>query len=158
MPAYPNEVLQLDNLPNDTNLVGHIFGGINSTAANIFFTNTGSESTASGTIYKVYLVKNTTVGIDHLNAQSTGNLHMQVYPNPNNGNLSIKFNLNTKEKVKLSVMDMEGKKVLEENITQVNIGENMLVRKIEALKNGAVYMVTIQTSKEKATQKIIINP
>jgi hypothetical protein len=83
---------------------------------------------------------------------------MQVYPNPNDGNLMLKFNLNTKEKVKLSVMDMEGRKVLEENITQVNIGENMLVRKIEALKNGAVYMVTIQTSKEKATQKIIINP
>jgi hypothetical protein len=158
MPAYPNEVLQLDNLPNDTNLVGHIFGGVNSTAANIFFTNTGAESTASSTLFKVYLVKNTSVGIDHLNTQSTGNLRMQVYPNPNDGNLMLKFNLKSKEKVKLSVIDMEGRKVLEENITQVNIGENMLVRKIEALKNGAVYMVTIQTSKEKATQKIIINP
>jgi hypothetical protein len=83
---------------------------------------------------------------------------MQVYPNPNNGNLMLKFNLNTKENVKLNVVDMEGRKVLEENLTQVNIGENMLVRKIEALKNGAVYMVTLQTTNEKSTQKIIINP
>jgi hypothetical protein len=158
MPAYPNEVLQLDNLPNDTNLVGYIFGGINSSAANIFWINTGTESTASATIYKVYLVKNTSVGIDQLNAQSNGSLHMQVYPNPNDGNLMLKFNLNTKEKVKLSVVDMEGKIVLHESISQLNIGENLITRKIEALKNGAVYMVTIQTSREKSTQKIIINP
>lgn len=158
MPAYPNEVLKLDNLPNDTNLVGYIFGGISSTAKNIFFTNTGTQSSASNTIYKVYLIRNNTVGSDQLNKQSTGSLHMQVYPNPNDGNLMLKFNLNTKEKVKLSVTDMEGKKVLEESITQLNIGENIITRKIEALKNGAVYMVSIQTTKEKSTQKIIINP
>jgi hypothetical protein len=83
---------------------------------------------------------------------------MQVYPNPNDGNLMLKFNLKVKEKVKLSVLDLEGKTILEENITETNIGENILVRKIEALKKGAVYMVTIQTTKEKSTQKIIINP
>lgn len=158
MPSYPNEVLQLDNLPNDTNLVGYVFGGINSTAANIFWVNTGAESTASAILYKVYLVKNNTVGFDQLNKQSTGNLHMQVYPNPNDGNLMLKFNLISKEKVKLSITNLEGRKILEENISQLNIGENILVRKIEALKNGAVYMVTIQTSNEKSTQKIIINP
>lgn len=158
MPAYPNEVLQLDNLPNDTNLVGYIFGGINSSAANIFWINTGTESTASSILFKVYLVRNTSVGIDQLNPQSKGNLHMQVYPNPNDGNLMLKFNLKVKEKVKLSVVDLEGKTILEESITETNIGENILVRKIEALKNGAVYMVTIQTAKEKSTQKIIINP
>jgi hypothetical protein len=158
MPAYTNEVLQLDNLPNDTNLVGHIFGGINSSAANVFWINTGTESTASSTLYKVYLIKNTTVGIDRLNEQSISNLHMQVYPNPNDGNLMLKFNLTAKEKVKLSIMNMEGKIVMQENISQVNIGENLITRNIEALKNGAVYMVTLQTSKEKSTQKIIINP
>jgi hypothetical protein len=47
---------------------------------------------------------------------------------------------------------------MQENISQVNIGENLITRNIEALKNGAVYMVTLQTSKEKSTQKIIINP
>ena len=131
---------------------------INSSAANVFWINTGTESTASSTLFKVYLVKNTSVGIDQLNQQSKGNLHMQVYPNPNDGNLMLKFNLKVKEKVKLSVVDLEGKRILEENIAEINIGENILIRKIEALKNGAVYMVTLQTTNEKATQKIIINP
>jgi len=157
MPAYNNEVLQLDNLPNDTNLVGYIFGGINSSAANIFFINTGAESNAASIIYKVYLVKNTSVGNDILNAQSKGSLHMQVYPNPNQGNLMLKFNLNQKEKVKLTISDLNGKLVMEEKIAQVNIGENLLIRKIEALQDGAVYLITLQTSKEKSTQKIIIN-
>jgi hypothetical protein len=78
---------------------------------------------------------------------------MQVYPNPNDGNLMLKFNLKVKEKVKLSVVDLEGKTILEENITETNIGENILVRKIEALKNGAVYMVTIQTTKKNQLKK-----
>jgi hypothetical protein len=158
MPTFTNGVLRLDSLPNDTNLVGYVFGGINSTAPNIFWINTGTESTSSANIYKVYLVKNTSVGIDQLNKQSNGNLHMQVYPNPNDGNLTLKFNLSKKEVVKLSVVDMDGRKILEENLNELNTGEYTIVRKIEALKNGAVYMVTIQTTKEMSTQKIIINP
>lgn len=158
MPHYPNEVLKLDNLPADTNLVGYIFGGINSAGANIFFTNTGTQSTASANIYKVYLIKNNTVGTDQLNTQSVGQLQMQVYPNPNDGNLMLKFNLNKMEIVKLSVTDLEGKKILEEQLNNLNTGENFLKRRIENLKNGAVYLVSLETSKEKSTQKIIINP
>lgn len=37
LPHYSNEVFKLDNFTADTTLVGYIYGGISSTAANIFF-------------------------------------------------------------------------------------------------------------------------
>lgn len=40
--TYPNGVIKLDELSSDTNFIGYIFGGISSTAPNIFFTNTGT--------------------------------------------------------------------------------------------------------------------
>lgn len=40
---------------NEDILVGYIVGGINSSACNIFFENTGEESKANGNIIMVYL-------------------------------------------------------------------------------------------------------
>jgi hypothetical protein len=49
--------------------------------------------------------------------------------------------------------------VLEDSvIRQLNIGENILSRTIENLSNGGIYFITVETSCEKATQKIIIEP
>ncbi|MFY8189629.1 MAG: T9SS C-terminal target domain-containing protein, partial [Bacteroidia bacterium] len=60
---FANEVIKLDNLTNDTNMVGYIFGGISSSAPNIFFTNTGTQSEASNQIFKVFIIKNSLSGL-----------------------------------------------------------------------------------------------
>jgi hypothetical protein len=50
-------------------------------------------------------------------------------------------------------------KVLEESVfKQLNKGENTLLQTIETLSNGGIYFITVETSYEKATQKIIIEP
>jgi hypothetical protein len=108
LPHYSNEVFKLDDFTADTTLVGYIYGGISSTAANIFFTNTGTQSSASSQIFKVFVIKNSTVGIHELNTQSIGTLQMQVYPNPNNGNFIVKFNLRDNSEVKLTINDARG--------------------------------------------------
>jgi hypothetical protein len=53
VPHFSNEVMKLDDFTADSTLVGYIYGGISSTAANIFFTNTGTQSSASSQIFKV---------------------------------------------------------------------------------------------------------
>lgn len=80
LPAYANEVIKLDDLLGDTILVGYIYGGIASTAPNVFWINTGSESSASSQIYQVFVVKNASSAAHELNTQSTGTLRMQVSP------------------------------------------------------------------------------
>ena len=61
IPHYNNEVLKLDKITADSTLVGYIYGGIISSAKNIFFTNKGVESSASSQIFKVYLTNKNTV-------------------------------------------------------------------------------------------------
>jgi hypothetical protein len=157
LPDYPNHVLKLDSIITDTTLVGYIYGGISSSAANIFFANTGTQSSAYNQLLKVYLIKNSNADIHELNPQSTGSLQMQVYPNPSEGIFSVKFNLVKTTTVKLSIIDMNGKTIKSEILNNLTAGENLLSYKIKNLSDKETYMVTIETSNEKVTQKIIIN-
>lgn len=158
LPKYNNEVLKLDDFTSDTTLVGYIYGGISSTAANIFFTNTGTQSGASSQIFKVFVIKNSTVGIHELNTQSIGTLQMQVYPNPNNGNFIVKFNLRDNGEVKLTISDASGKLIENTVLKNLQAGENTYSKRIKNLINGGIYYITIETTYEKATQKIIVEP
>jgi hypothetical protein len=158
VPQFNNDVFKLDDFTADSTLVGYIYGGISSTAANIFFTNTGTQSSASSQIFKVYVIKNSTVGIHNLNKQSNGTLKVQVFPNPNDGNFVVKFNLNKIAETKISIFGIDGKKIEERVLTNLVLGENIFQRKIKNLELGGTYILTIETHYEKATQKIIIEP
>lgn len=158
LPHYNNEVFKLDNFTTDTTLLGYIFGGISSTAPNIFFTNTGTQSDASSQIFKVYLIKNSTVGIHELNPHSVGSLKIRVYPNPNQGEFVVYYNLSQKSDVKISLYNVKGKKIEEQTFTNVEAGEQTYKRNIKGLENGGVYMLTIETAYESAQQKVVIEP
>lgn len=156
LPVYPNHVIQLDNLQNDTTLAGYIFGGISSTAPNIFFTNNGSQSSASSQIYKVYILRNAPSGTDQLNTQSSGNLLMEVYPNPAAAGFSVKFSLHKPQQVGFKLFSADGRLIDATPATeypagnnQVNFGEDKLVR-------GGVYMLEMQTESGRVMRKVIV--
>ena len=50
-------IIRTDLLFGDSVLIGHIVGGIESTAANIFFTNTGTQSDAVARVFEVWLAR-----------------------------------------------------------------------------------------------------
>lgn len=158
IPQFNNGIVKLDDLAADTTLVGYIYGGISSSAPNIFFTNTGTQSSASSQIFKVYISKKSTLGIDNLNKHSISSLKIQVFPNPNDGNFVVKFNLNKIGKTRISLYSINGKKIEDKVLTHVSLGENIYQRKIKNIESGGSYILTIETPFEKATQKIIINP
>lgn len=158
VPHFNNEVFKLDDFTADTTLVGYIYGGISSSAANVFFSNTSTPSIASAQIFKVYIIKNSTVGVHELNPQSRGTLHLQVSPNPNHGEFLIKFNLIKTEPIELSIFDTNGELLEKTRIEKPSLGENTLYKKVKGLGQGGVYFITLETLYEKATQKIIIDP
>ncbi|WP_341902982.1 T9SS type A sorting domain-containing protein [Fluviicola taffensis] len=158
VPQFDNEVFKLDEFNTDSTLVGYIYGGISSTGANIFFTNDGTQSSATSQIFKVYVIKDATAGMHDLNEQSNGTLKMQVFPNPNDGEFVVKFHLNKVVETKLSLYDMAGKKIEEKMLTKLVVGENTYQRKIRKLDLGGTYFLTIETPDEKVMQKIIIRP
>jgi hypothetical protein len=57
IPLYANEVIKLNQIDQDTVLVGYLYGGIESMAPNIFFVNNGTQSAAVNRLFKVMLVK-----------------------------------------------------------------------------------------------------
>lgn len=80
LPTYTNEVIQQNQLPADTAFVGYIYGGIASTAPNVFFTNTGAESSAAANVFKVYLVQQ--LPISGIDIPAKENFTLRVLPNP----------------------------------------------------------------------------
>lgn len=55
--VFANGVIDYDALPTGSTLLGYIFGGIESTAPNIFWSNSGKQSTAQATLFKVLIIK-----------------------------------------------------------------------------------------------------
>lgn len=155
---YANDVLKLDDFTADSTLLGYIYGGISSSAANVFFANSGTPSIASGEIFKVYLIKSTSVGLDELNIQSKGTLHLQISPNPNNGEFLIQFNVSRTEPLTLSIFNAKGELIDKNILKSLPKGENTIKKKVSGLMMGGVYFVTLEAGYEKASQKIIIEP
>lgn len=156
LPVYANHVIQLDSLVNDTTLAGYIYGGISSTAPNIFFTNNGSQSNASSQIFKVYIIRNTPSGTDQLNTQSSGALLMEIYPNPAAGNFNVKFSLDKPQHVAINLYSVDGRLIdstpatgFPAGINEVNFGEDKLVR-------GGIYFLELQTETASVMRKVIV--
>ncbi len=158
LPRYSNEVVKLDDLPEDTSLVGYVYGGIHSSAPNIFWINDGTQSTAGNTIFKVYLIKNLLSAVHELNQQSTGSLHLQVYPNPNNGILYMKFFLKTSSDVTIHLSDLNGKTLHRSLHPNLPSGPTVLKQSIDTLGTGGVFLLSVETKDEKVSQKIIVEP
>lgn len=157
LPKYNNEVIKLDELNDDTTLLGYIYGGISSMAMNVFFSNSGTQSSATNRIFKVYVIKKkVSVNLSSEGAKSL--LPMQVFPNPNDGSFVLKFNLQMPSDVKLSIYDLSGQ-ILETTILKnMKAGENTLNRSIKKGTSTGIYFISLETASEKATHKISINP
>ncbi|MDP5169968.1 MAG: T9SS type A sorting domain-containing protein, partial [Bacteroidia bacterium] len=158
IPAYRNEVMKLDELPQDSTLVGYIYGGISSTARNVFFTNTGTQSSASNQIFRVYVIKTETTGLDQLNEHSTGSLRLQVFPNPNEGEFAVKFQLTKVEPAKISIFAMDGKKLSEETLSNLHPGENTYRPNLQGVNVRQNLIILVETPSETAMQKVVIQP
>lgn len=156
LPTYANGVAKLDEMTADTTLVGYIYGGIASTAANIFFINTGAESSASNQVFKVFVVKNAASATHELNAQSIGSLQMRIFPNPNNGVFGIKFNLPKPGQAKLTISDMSGKIIDQEILNNLFAGENIVMRQLPKIAVGNTFLATLETDTERATVKTTV--
>lgn len=155
-PQYNNEVFKLDSVTTDSILIGYIFGGISSSQPNIFFINNGTQSTANNQLFKVYIKKPSPLSVDNLNKSSVSLLNLIIYPNPNDGELNIKFNLSKREDVTISILDIKGSVIEKVVLTNLNPKENNYKKTISSLTNGSMYLISIETATEKLTHKIIV--
>ncbi|MCB9244958.1 MAG: T9SS type A sorting domain-containing protein [Flavobacteriales bacterium] len=156
IPAYPNQVVRLDEIGNDSVLLGYIFGGIRSSAKNIFFINNGTQSTAVPVIYKVYLINTQTGSVHELNRHSNSPFKLNVLPNPNQGEFKIEFMLDIPQEVEVKVSDMQGKVIWERSGIDCISGLNSIKADIRKLSRGGMYYVQLKTSGHEEVRKVIL--
>ncbi len=159
MPTYDNGVMQLDLLEGDSILIGHIYGGIESSAKNIFWVNNGTQSVASSVIFEVYLKPNGALGLDDMNAQSRSTMRMQLYPNDQTGKLYVDLFLSEPVDVLIQVHDLSGRLLKKKSFrkSELAAGENELVINMNALDAGHAYVVTATSTSDSISQKMVVN-
>lgn len=156
IPLFANEVINLDEITEDSILVGYIYGGISSTGKNIFWSNDGTQSSASSQVFKVYLLQDGPLSIHQFNERSTGALELTVYPNPNEGKFMVQFQLRKAAPVTITLLGLDGTKITETILSSPSPGLNKFLLETDELATEAVYLLTVETDFEQGSQKVVI--
>jgi hypothetical protein len=152
---YSNEVIKLNEFTKDSTVLGYIYGGINSSAKNIFWINDGTQSSASASMYKVSLIKTINTGNQTINKQSNNKIHLQLYPNPAKSKVYLYFNSIAESPVKIELYNEEGKLIYEKN-ERATLGNNELIIEHDELQYIGVYFVYITIQGNRVMQKLLI--
>ncbi|MER3329901.1 MAG: T9SS type A sorting domain-containing protein, partial [Candidatus Kapaibacterium sp.] len=156
LPQYDNGIFKLDELSGDDVLIGYIYGGISSTAPNIFTINDGSQSVANNKIFSVYLSSGTKASVDDINESSISDLEFSIYPNPSKKLINVEYKLKSNDIVRISITDVKGKQIDDITFTNQTAGKHTYTKTVEALVNGGIYFLTIETKNETITRKLVI--
>ncbi|HLO53696.1 MAG TPA: hypothetical protein VK169_05370 [Saprospiraceae bacterium] len=153
--TYENGVLKLDEIDQDTTMIGYIYGGISSSAPNIFFTNTGTQSQASSQIFKVFLIKSSSTSVHDVNVQSKNGLGMVIYPNPSDENINVNFDLPAASVVTLTIMDVDGKVLKEYDWGYLSSGAHHY-NTTEVFDNHKILIFQLHSGDKVSIQKVVV--
>ncbi|MCB0795287.1 MAG: hypothetical protein KDB88_11175 [Flavobacteriales bacterium] len=107
VPMHPMGILRQHALSGDTVLAGYIVGGIESTAPNIFFSNNGTQSDATGRIFKVLLVSNGSNAIKEPDAGVSG---IRVLPG-HGDDMRVEVSMTEADMLELDLLDSTGRRI-----------------------------------------------
>lgn len=141
IPVYNNGVVKLHALTSDSTRLGHIFGGISSSAPNIFFINDGSQSEASSVLFEVWLVKNKLISTQEPD-QSDLSI-VKVFPNPGVGSYVIEFFTERSGEVILQLHTADGKVLPLSEKYSAQAGKNTWEYKLPSSLPEGSYLIVI---------------
>lgn len=123
LPHFQSGVIKLGEIAQDTILLGHIVGGISSPTLNPFDVNQTNSTSASGEIFAVRLIKDFSGSIK---IPGGGNpFEVTLFPNPEEDELTVSFDLEKNSSVYYYLTDTEGKIVAEGNFEGAEPGSNV---------------------------------
>ena len=80
------------------------------------------------------------------------NLHMNIYPNPNNGSFTVMVNSGIEQQVKVSLFDVTGKLVLAAD-KAISSGNNFIALETQV---AGVYMLKIETADKAYNKRVVV--
>ena len=144
-------IFDLDKFEKDSVLAGTLVGGINSSAPNIFWTNTGTQSFASNTCYEIWFIKNklpNAIAIKDPDAWK-----ISSFPNPFKSHITLNFSgLKPSNYIYVSIHDIQGKYI--ENLYEGKVKTELDLTIQSELENGMYYLY-IQSGQINYTIKVL---
>jgi hypothetical protein len=143
LPFYDNlEIIKLNQIQQDTVLIGHIYGGILSPSLNPFTNNQTNTTSADNSIYAVKLIRDTSTGsflIDGANPYS-----ISIYPNPADTHFFVEYELEKPVSVRYYVSGTNGELIGQGEVLKKQIGVNKLKLSIPAGTPRQTLFVTFE--------------
>lgn len=154
LPHYSNEVIQLnENVPNEF-VIGHLYGGIESSNASAFTTNQTNQTVADPTVYEVKLVKNNNLNVQQINGENP--FKLVVYPNPTStDSIDVQFEMPYATTVSYYIASLDGKVAEEGDIEDIHVGITKMKFDISAASSEVVILTFVFDNKYYLTEKII---
>lgn len=91
------------------------------------------------------------LGLSELNAVS----ELSVYPNPANTNATLSYELKNESLVKVSINDLTGKTIYNNDLGSVNSGSHNLAISTEDFANG-IYLINFEVNGGASLQKLVV--
>ncbi len=158
LPRHDNGVLRLDELEGDSVRLGHIFGGISSTDANIFWLNDGTQSSASAQVFELVLVRGSApTGGGGLRQAEAGHA-LEALPNPSHGELELRYRLEAASRVALTLADSAGKVLGRASWLRQSAGQHSFRPDWDALGRAGVYFVRLESAQGVSTLRLVVAP
>ena len=135
--------------------IGYIVGGIQSSEANIFFTNEGDQSEASARVFRVLAQRITTSTEATPRVTSAGYFQLKVHPNPASDRLNIYFHTHKNEWVQLALFDVQGKQVGPHFEGVLDANRHEFEWAVDSLQSGT-YFLRLQNQGEFVVEQMVV--
>ena len=152
--SYSNEVIDLSAIQNRRVLLGHILGGIQSSAANVFWVTEGEGSIASSVLFPVYLTK-VDKSVAVINEQSNNGLQLQVMTDPVEQTLSLGFHLLVKTDV-LITLTKDNKVIWKKKLKKLEPSHISKILKCKKFKRGDVLELNFTSINYSVKQILVV--
>lgn len=155
-PYLTNNILNLNDLTQgQETLVGYIYGGIESSEENIFFSNTGTQSWASGRLFKVLITADASLDIEGTTITGNEVFELGVYPNPVVDNATVKLFSPYRTSGTLSLLATDGRLISSQQIALDGNNTQTIELKCTGLSEG-IYRVVFENGGFTKTSNILV--
>ncbi len=155
-PYLTNGILNLNNLvQGQETLVGYIYGGIESSAENIFFINDGSQSWASGRLFKVLITADASLDIEGTTITGNEVFELETYPNPVENNANVKLYAPYRTAGTLSLITSDGKLISAQKIALDGNNSKVIELNCAELSQG-IYRVVFENGAFSKSSNILV--
>jgi hypothetical protein len=143
-------------LESDTVHLGYIVGGIRSSAPNIFWINTGTQSVAVNSIFRVKLVKEFSTNTIIPTVDAQGYFNLRVFPNPANDTINIAFSTHHKDRVRLEIFDINSRKIGDILNEELFTGDYEYRVKVAQILDSGLYFIKLSNQQFTTSVQFVV--